>query len=285
MNIANPMLGTPDRDTPPLMSPCVPLAGWQLNHLTFPASQHNERRYIVAPRYDVNALSAVAAMTALLPPGPYFCIDVECVATSTHHNGRAVAQISLVDQAERVILNLYVKPEQPVVSYLQPLTGLNKRLLDEYGMRLQDAVATVRAHLPRNAILVGQSISKDVEWLGLKEGVDFAELRDLAGMFRVHNPRYKSWTVFSLDAVAKVLLNWQAPEGGGDHNAVQDAVKSIRVFNHYIRLTAQPGALEAAQAALLAAPPMVPFSRRHATFEGVCMGNRKQCSCGAPFFS
>ncbi len=28
--------------------------------------------------------------------GPYFCIDVECVATAKDHNSRAVAQISLV---------------------------------------------------------------------------------------------------------------------------------------------------------------------------------------------
>ena len=53
----------------------------------------------------------------------YFSIDVECVATSKSHNARAVAQLSLVDQYERVILNLYVKPELPVVSYLTPLTG------------------------------------------------------------------------------------------------------------------------------------------------------------------
>lgn len=39
------------------------------------------------------------------------------------HNARAVAQISLVDEYERVLANLYVKPEQPVVSYLTPLTG------------------------------------------------------------------------------------------------------------------------------------------------------------------
>lgn len=95
-----------------------------------------------------------------LPP-THFSIDVECVATGTDHNARAVAQISLVvgaapprrrrsrpqpalarsrrlrrlpppsprpqDQYERVLLNLYVRPEQPVVSYLTPLTGCAAR--------------------------------------------------------------------------------------------------------------------------------------------------------------
>ena len=53
----------------------------------------------------------------------YFSVDVECVATAKTHNARAVAQISLVDQYERIMLNIYVKPELPVVSYLTPLTG------------------------------------------------------------------------------------------------------------------------------------------------------------------
>jgi RNA exonuclease 4 len=70
-----------------------------------------------------------------------------------------------------------------------------------------------------------------------------------------------------------------------EHDAVSDAIKSIRLFNHYHRLRATPGAWEAAQAALLAAPPTLSFARRFPVYEGVCMGNRKSCSCGAPFFS
>ena len=49
------------------------------------------------------ALSAVASLAALalsnpgaVPPATHFCIDVECVATGTTHNDRAVAQIALV---------------------------------------------------------------------------------------------------------------------------------------------------------------------------------------------
>ena len=33
---------------------------------------------------------------AQLPPANYYSIDVECVATGTDHNSRAVGQISLV---------------------------------------------------------------------------------------------------------------------------------------------------------------------------------------------
>ncbi len=37
-----------------------------------------------------------------VPQGPVFSIDVECVATGTDHNSRAVAHIALVNQFEQV---------------------------------------------------------------------------------------------------------------------------------------------------------------------------------------
>ena len=36
------------------------------------------------------------------PPSVYYSVDVECVATGTDHNARAVAQIAVVDQYEQV---------------------------------------------------------------------------------------------------------------------------------------------------------------------------------------
>jgi hypothetical protein len=87
------------------------------------------------------------------PPSSVFSIDVECVASGPDHNSRVVGQIALVvseerancarmlysiqtpaktqlnllallqDQYERVLLNIYVKPDRAIVSYLTPLTG------------------------------------------------------------------------------------------------------------------------------------------------------------------
>ena len=46
-------------------------------------------------------------------------------------------------------------------------------MIDQSGIALQEAIAILRQYLPKYAVLVGQNIGKDVEWLGLKEGVDF----------------------------------------------------------------------------------------------------------------
>jgi membrane protease subunit (stomatin/prohibitin family) len=45
----------------------------------------------------------------------YFSIDVECVATGVGHNARDVAQIAVVDQYERCLLNVYVQPPPDAV--------------------------------------------------------------------------------------------------------------------------------------------------------------------------
>ena len=71
-------------------------------------------------------------------------------------------------------------------------------------------------------------------------------LVDLTGVFRVWNPRFKSWSVFSQDHLARVLLDW-GPDATG-HNAVLDAVKSVRLFNLYSQLQASPEEWQAAQA-------------------------------------
>ena len=214
------------------------------------------------------------------PPPTHFCIDVECVATGTTHGDRAVAHVALVDAYERVLLNIIVKPAAPVVSYLTPLTGLTADVVATRGVPLDAALALLRSVLPRDATLVGQNIGQDVAWLGLKERVDFGGLIDLTGLFRVWNPRFSSYSVWGQDHLASVLLGWPTSQ----HDAATDAVKSIRLFNLHTAMTADPGARAQAEAALLASSPEPSFAKRHPSFEGVCMGNRKTCTCGAPFF-
>jgi len=213
-----------------------------------------------------------------------YSIDVECVATGVTHDARAVAQVALVDGDGCTLLNLLVRPEARVVSYLTPLTGLSAELLDERGVTQAEAVAALRAALPRSATLVGQSIAGDCRWLGLVEGTDFAGLVDLAGLFRVWNERYKSWSVFSQEHLARCLLG-RGGDGAEAHDAAADAATSVALYRlHELLKRGEAGGWDAACERLLAQPPNASFARRHPTFEGVCMGNRKTCVCGAPQF-
>jgi|TARA_B110000977_G_scaffold26153_1_gene32469 RNA exonuclease 4 len=217
----------------------------------------------------------------------HFSIDVECVATGVEHNARTVAQIALVDQFERCLLNVFVKPPEGVTvhSYLTPLTGLSKEIIDTHGVTLEQAIAQLKATLPKHAVLVGQNIAKDVQWLNLTEFTDFAGMVDLAGLWRVFNKQYNSWSVFGQDHLVKTLLG---VEVASQHDAASDALKSVRLFNFYQWLNSPQGggepALDLAKQRLLQTPPEPSFAKKNPTFEGCCMGNRKTCTCGAPFF-
>jgi hypothetical protein len=130
-----------------------------------------------------------------------FSIDVECVATGTQHNDRATAQIALVNANAEVILNVVVKPSSTIVSYLTPLTGLDKHIMDEKGISIEDAMTQLRQALPKDAVLVGQNIMKDVEWLGLQRGVDFGGMLDLAGLLRCWNPVHNRCSLSHIHSV------------------------------------------------------------------------------------
>jgi RNA exonuclease 4 len=213
-------------------------------------------------------------------PAPVFSLDVECVATGPKHTDRAVAQIALVDQNENVILNFYVKPREKIFSYMTKLTGLTEELVNS-GVDIAVAVQLVRSTLPRNAVLVGQNILSDVQWLGIQEQVDFGGMLDLGALWRVFNDQYQSWTYFSLYNQAKALLGVvQEPP----HNAATDAILSIRLYNLYKFIENDPAEMEKARKALLSCPLEPSFSRLNPTLDGVCMGNKKACACGAPFF-
>lgn len=212
---------------------------------------------------------------------PVFSIDVECVATATHHNARSIAQIALVDQYLRPIFNAYIKQDLPVISYMTQLTGLTKEILDTHGLPLSEALIMLRAALPPNAILVGQNILKDVQWLQLAEGVDYHSLIDLAGLFRVWNPMRAEYTSFSQDHCAKV---WIGVMNRMHHNAIEDAAISMSLFNAYTMVQYDPMRLYQLQLATITAPRTPGFSSMYPVVDGCCMGNRKKCSCGAPFF-
>ena len=76
-------------------------------------------------------------------------------------------------------------PEVPVKSYLTPLTGITAEQLASEGVPIATAMEILKSKLPSNAVLVGQNILKDVNWLGLVEGTDFDSMVDLAALLKV----------------------------------------------------------------------------------------------------
>ena len=138
-------------------------------------------------------------------PDNYVCIDVECVATGYRHDERSVASVAIVDKDERVLLRKKVKPDKPVVSYITPLTGLQKGDLDD-GDRLADVIQEVKLLLRPDVVLVGQGIMSDIEWLELKKGTNFRDVIDLGNLFKGYNARFGKYSYHTLRHEANTLL-------------------------------------------------------------------------------
>ena len=144
--------------------------------------------------------------TKLSLKGPVFSLDVECVAVGKTHQieDRYPAKFALVDEAGRSICTCLIKPDKPIVSYLTPLTGLRQSNFSGSDPDLRSAIGLLKRHLPKEAILVGQNIDHDIEWMQLTKGTDFQESIDLAEIFKGWNSKYNTYTVKT-----KVCISYQ----------------------------------------------------------------------------
>ena len=113
--------------------------------------------------------------------------------------------VAIVDENEDVILKRKVKPEKPIVSYLTPLTGVQRGDLDD-GKRLSVVLSEVKALLGPDVVLVGQGVKSDIKWLQLEQEKDYNSVVDLGQMFKTYNSRYGNYSYFSLSHEANTLL-------------------------------------------------------------------------------
>ena len=105
----------------------------------------------------------------------------------------------------------------------------------------------------------------------------------MAGLYRVWNTQYRSWSIFGQDHVARVL-GLLPPGEVVPHDAAGDAYRSMALLHAWQGMEAGPPEAKAAfQQTLLSTPPLPSFAQSSPVFEGVCMGGRKTCVCGAQF--
>lgn len=251
--------------------------------------------------------------------GPFYSIDVECVAIGCGHQSRdrLPARVALVDGHGDCLLDCVISiskqqtddcsedveeqnnvntAHKKVVSYLTPLTGLTREMCHEThgAVTFHQAVAQVKELLPEDAVLVGQSIAHDVQWLGLERGRDFRELFDICTMFRQAIPgpmksssksnlnsnngvdgndeqapvQFQSRFInFSLRHTCLNLL--QIDIQNGMHDPVVDAKYSIELFQKYRMV--EPTMLRCLRDSLHRAPPTPSFASLNPVIDGVCM--------------
>ncbi|CAE7213249.1 REX4 [Symbiodinium sp. CCMP2456] len=210
----------------------------------------------------------------------FVALDVECAATGRGHNDRAPCRVAVVDFHGGTLLDELVAVPG-MVSPLTAITGLTTEQI-EGGRPYDDVVADVKALLGPHVTVVGQAPFVDIEWLGLRAGVDFRESIDIAEHFRTWNNKYGNYDYYSLAMEVYALLGIRM---NGSHSPVEDAQLSMTLFREYVRNRQQ---LERARRTL----QQHRYGRKFPQFkdpdapyiDGVCDGkfNAKRCICGQP---
>ena len=247
--------------------------------------------------------------------GPFYSIDVECVATGYGHGTaqRIPGRIAMVDGNGDMVLDELVRHDaetaQRIVSYITPLTGLTREACEaDSSKTIEEISELIRTTLPKDAVLVGQSIDHDIEWLGLQKGVDYRDFVDLADIFANRIPKILLTASNAVkrmkegggeDAEPRTDLKGDPEDRSSDawvgfptryrifglrhccvhllsvdmqqnhHDPVDDARYSILLFNKYQKA---PGPmLRAVRDSLHRAPITAGFAAENPVVDGVCM--------------
>lgn len=219
-----------------------------------------------------------------LPVGPYYVLKVACVATGYGADDRSVGHIALLDWNLKGKANVFVKPEKKVISYLEPLTNLSKEWLDKYGYELEKAITIIKSELPKNAVLIGQNINMDLQWLGLKQGVDFRCFIDLRDLWRSWSDTYNTFTHYSLAHQAKCILNYSAAQLQ-KHSASIDAITEMKLFQYYVWCRYYNMQQFYTKVYALQTTKIEPsFAKKNPVFEGVAMQTKRKYK-GVPYIT
>lgn len=157
--------------------------------------------------------------------GNFYSIDVECVAIGYGHTDRQrlAGRVALVDAEDNVLVDEYVRlidHSHDIVSYLTPLSGLDEtKCLCPDNKSLDEIMVMVKQKMQPadKAVVVGQSIHHDIQWLGLEKGVDFQDLVDIGSIFRQRIPR-------NLNAAAAYLRSQQETSSTCESTVTADIV-------------------------------------------------------------
>lgn len=140
-----------------------------------------------------------------------FAIDCEMCECES---GKVLTRVSLIDFNENVLIDEYVKPDEPITNYLTQYSGITEELLENVTTTLKDVQNKILGILSSKNILIGHSIENDLNVLKLRH----PSIIDTSLIFQhPRGPPFKS----SLRYLANQHLDRTIQDGS--HDSVEDA--------------------------------------------------------------
>lgn len=96
---------------------------------------------------------------------PMFGVDCEMCRTIKAEN--ELARVSIVDENYKSIYESFVRPDNKIIDYLTPWSGITAEIMENVTKTLEEVQNEVCELLPTDAILVGQSLNCDLKAMKL----------------------------------------------------------------------------------------------------------------------
>lgn len=108
----------------------------------------------------------------------YFALDCEMVGVGPEGLDSALARVSIVNWDNEVVLDTYVRVEQPVTDYRTFVSGVTKENIQSDSAMPIEKVRFIVANMLRGKILIGHALENDLNVMGLSHPL--TDIRDTA---------------------------------------------------------------------------------------------------------
>ncbi|XP_067002958.1 uncharacterized protein Rexo5 isoform X2 [Anabrus simplex] len=151
---------------------------------------------------------------------PMFGLDCEMCRTCSGES--ELTRVSVVDEQLQVVYETLVKPYNRITDYLTRFSGITKHLLKDVTVRLEQVQRDLRALLPPDAILIGQSLNFDLQALKMFHPY----VIDTSCIYNVTGDRYRKT---KLAVLSEKFLGEEIQLGNDGHCSVQDSIAAMKL--------------------------------------------------------
>uniref|UniRef100_A0A1B6EF18 Exonuclease domain-containing protein n=1 Tax=Clastoptera arizonana TaxID=38151 RepID=A0A1B6EF18_9HEMI len=199
------------------------LSAWQLVEEGFPLPLKGE----LSNRYSTYVLTK-DSYTEVTAFSPMYGVDCEMCQTI---DGNELTRISIVNEDHQVVYETLVKPYNKIRNYLTQFSGITPAMLKNVTKRLEHVQQDLRALLPPDVILVGQSLNNDLHALKMMHPY----VIDTSVIFNLSGERHRK---SKLSLLSNVFLNELIQQGTHGHDSVEDSMASLKLVQ--LKLSKSP---------------------------------------------
>lgn len=151
---------------------------------------------------------------------PMFGMDCEMCHTTLGVN--ELTRVSVVDEKYESVYETFVKPDNQITNYMTAFSGITEETLRDVTKTLREVQEDLRALLPADAILVGQSLNADLNCLKLMHPY----VIDTSVIFNISGER-KSKS--KLRTLAREFLGEIIQNHKKGHDSIEDSAASMKL--------------------------------------------------------